>query len=323
MIHVRQARVSDHRFLKDLHHAAYRDVVTLQFGDWIESEQDVWFEKSLFEAEYRIVESDGSPVGAIGVRDHSDHIALVEMQVLPQYQNMGIGSELLGLELKRAVELDLPVRLRVLRQNRARQFYARNGFALAGETDTHCLMTWRPDILGERDHGGVLARPDLGTETLAGERGPSEITLLLALEWEGVDGSPLPGDAKTIDEGLERFNQSAADFTTSLKFACIARLGSGAVVGGALARWWGRCCELQQVWVDEHHRLQGIGRQLVRMVEVEARRRGCSLLYLDTFSFQAPGFYLKLGYEVACEFKGFPNDVSKFILRKSLVRASR
>jgi GNAT superfamily N-acetyltransferase len=138
----------------------------------------------------------------------------------------------------------------------------------------------------------------------------------LALEWEGVDGSPLPLGAKVIDEGLERFNQAAADFTTSLRFACVARLDSGIVVGGALARWWGQCCELQQVWVDEHHRNAGLGRRLVQMVEAEARTRGCSLLYLDTFSFQAPTFYEKLGYEVACEFKGFPNGVSKFVMRK-------
>jgi hypothetical protein len=37
------------------------------------------------------------------------------------------------------------------------------------------------------------------------------------------------------------------------------------------------------------------------------------------FTFQAPVFYLRLGYEVACEFKGFPNNVSKFIMRKSLL----
>lgn len=145
----------------------------------------------------------------------------------------------------------------------------------------------------------------------------------LALEWESVDGSALPPDAKIIDDGLEQFNQRAADFSTSLKFACIARLGSGTIVGGALARWWGQCCELTQLWVDEHHRSVGIGRRLVRMVEIEATMRGCTLLYLDTFSFQAPVFYLKLGFDVACELEGFPNNVSKFVMRKPLRGAHR
>jgi N-acetylglutamate synthase-like GNAT family acetyltransferase len=144
-------------------------------------------------------------------------------------------------------------------------------------------------------------------------------SISLALEWEGVDGTPLPPDAKIIDDGLERFNQNAADFTTSLKFACVARLSSGTVVGGALARWWGQCCELQQVWVDQQHRTVGLGRRIVRMVEAHARTRGCIVLYLDTFTFQAPAFYTKLGYEVACELTGFPNGVSKFVMRKTLV----
>jgi GNAT superfamily N-acetyltransferase len=143
--------------------------------------------------------------------------------------------------------------------------------------------------------------------------------IAVALEWEDADGSPLPSDAKIIDEGLEQFNRGAADFTSSLKFACVARLRSGTVVGGALARWWGQCCELQQLWVDKHHRSAGVGRRLVQMVEAEARARGCAVIYLDTFTFQAPLFYQKLGYEVACEIQGFPNDVSKFVMRKTLV----
>lgn len=46
---------------------------------------------------------------------------------------------------------------------------------------------------------------------------------------------------------------------------------------------------------------------------------GCRLLYLDTFSFQAPEFYYRLGYETACRLDGFPDGGSKFILRKSWV----
>src|SRR5262245_31104945 len=99
--------------------------------------------------------------------------------------------------------------------------------------------------------------------------------IALALEWEGVDGGALPEAARTIDDGLAQFNKGAADFSTSLRFACIARLSSGTIVGGAVARWWGQCCELQQLWVDENHRSVGVGRRLVHMVEAEARARGC------------------------------------------------
>ena len=53
--------------------------------------------------------------------------------------------------------------------------------------------------------------------------------------------------------------------------------------------------------------------------EATAIERGCRLIYLDTFTFQAPEFYYGLGYEIACQLDGFPDGGSKFILRKTLV----
>ena len=54
------------------------------------------------------------------------------------------------------------------------------------------------------------------------------------------------------------------------------------------------------------------------MVEAEARVRGCTLVYLDTFTFQAPRLYQRLGFEIACSFEGFPDDIVKFVLRKQI-----
>ena len=62
-----------------------------------------------------------------------------------------------------------------------------------------------------------------------------------------------------------------------------------------------------------------LARSLMRQVELNAIERGCNLLYLDTFSFQAPEFYYRLGYETACRLDGFPDGASKFVLRKSLI----
>jgi len=41
---------------------------------------------------------------------------------------------------------------------------------------------------------------------------------------------------------------------------------------------------------------QGVGKQLLERAETEARQAGFIGVYLDTFEFQAPGFYQKLGY---------------------------
>ena len=130
---------------------------------------------------------------------------------------------------------------------------------------------------------------------------------------------PTDIDVALIDRGLHAYNQRSADLVAIHRFACYAKDVDGTLVGGALARWWGTACELQQIWVDEALRRRGIGSLLIKKVEATAIERGCQLLYLDTFSFQAPQFYFQLGYEIACRFDGFPAGESKFILRKSLI----
>jgi len=141
-IHTRDAEVSDHAFLRALHHAAYREVITRQFGEWIECDQDDWFEKGLTDASFRIIEVDGIRVGAIGVQDAPDHAFLDALQLLPEFQNQGIGTAVLLAELESATALGLPVRLRVLHKNRALQWYERHGFRITGVTETHYLMKW-------------------------------------------------------------------------------------------------------------------------------------------------------------------------------------
>jgi len=130
---------------------------------------------------------------------------------------------------------------------------------------------------------------------------------------------PTDVDVAAIDRGLHSYNQRAADLASIRRFACYAKSSEGNLVGGALARWWGTACELQQIWVDEALRRRGIGALLMQRVETLAIECGCRLIYLDTFSFQAPEFYYRLGYETACRLDGFPDGGSKFILRKSLV----
>jgi GNAT superfamily N-acetyltransferase len=136
--------------------------------------------------------------------------------------------------------------------------------------------------------------------------------------WAQTD-SPNATDIAAVDDGLEASNRDAAEDLADVRpLACFARLQTGKLIGGAIARTWGECCELRQLWVDPSHRRRGIGRRLIEMVEQEARRRGCTLMYLETFSFQAPQLYLSSGLTVACEFRGFPDNVIKYILRKEL-----
>ena len=134
-----------------------------------------------------------------------------------------------------------------------------------------------------------------------------------------IADEPSSVDAAVVDAGLGAFNRLAADFTAIRRLACFARVPAGDVIGGAVGRYWNEACELQQVWVHNDYRRGTVGTRLVQAFEEGARQRGCRLVYLDTFSFQAPDFYRKLGYRVACELTGFPDGASKLIMTRPLV----
>jgi ribosomal protein S18 acetylase RimI-like enzyme len=134
-----------------------------------------------------------------------------------------------------------------------------------------------------------------------------------ALDWDVHDDVP-ELEGRLVDHGLGEANDAAAPLDEVRRLSCFARLPSGAVVGGAVGRTWGECCELQQLWVDPAHRRRGVGARLVRMFEERAASRGCRTYFLETFSFQAPAFYESLGYRRATEFRGFPHGIVRYVM---------
>jgi ribosomal protein S18 acetylase RimI-like enzyme len=130
----------------------------------------------------------------------------------------------------------------------------------------------------------------------------------------------LPADAAAVvDAGLHAANLAAAPLERVRRLASFARLSSGEVVGGAVGRTWGSCCELQQLWVAEGFRRQGVGTQLVREFERRAAERGCETIYLETYSFQSPRLYQSLGYRIALELPGHERGIVKYIMVRRLL----
>jgi GNAT superfamily N-acetyltransferase len=120
------------------------------------------------------------------------------------------------------------------------------------------------------------------------------------------------GPAAIIDAGLHASNLAAAASLQDVQgLSCFAHAPSGQVIGGAIGRTWGACCELQQLWVHEAHRRQGLGAALVSAFHARAETRGCQTFYLTTFSFQAPRLYQSLGYQMVATVDGFAPGVRK------------
>jgi GNAT superfamily N-acetyltransferase len=70
--------------------------------------------------------------------------------------------------------------------------------------------------------------------------------------------------------------------------------------------------------VPEAYRGRGVGTQVLHRAEEIARERGCIGVWLDTYGFQAPGFYQKLGYQVFGTIDDHPRGSRRYFLQKRL-----
>jgi GNAT superfamily N-acetyltransferase len=72
------------------------------------------------------------------------------------------------------------------------------------------------------------------------------------------------------------------------------------------------------LWVDETYRNQGYGAKLIEEAEKIAKSMGCIMVMTSTFSYQAPGFYPKCGFETYAVLEGFPEGIKLYRFKKLL-----
>ena len=117
---------------------------------------------------------------------------------------------------------------------------------------------------------------------------------------------------------LVAHNESMVGPTERHTVAIVLRDDGGAIVGGLWGLTGFRWLFVQYLAVPPALKGEGRGRALMLAAEDEARRLGCTGLWLDTFSFQARGFYEKLGYDVIGQIDDFPPGEARFFLRKRI-----
>lgn len=101
---------------------------------------------ALPEAEFLLVLLDGVNAGRMIVHRTPEELQLVDIALLPRYRNGGIGAALLQRLFGEAMGTGKPVRLQVLKGNRAVRFYQHLGFAKTGETELHEELEWRAPV---------------------------------------------------------------------------------------------------------------------------------------------------------------------------------
>lgn len=132
-----------------------------------------------------------------------------------------------------------------------------------------------------------------------------------------------PADPEAAHEPLWQlllaFNREHAEDADGASFALTITTGDDPTIRGGL--WahalWGSFY-VSMIVVAAEARGQGLGQELMRQAEAEARARGCRQMWLDTFAFQARPFYEALGFSVFGQIDGPAPMFSRWFMQKAL-----
>jgi ribosomal protein S18 acetylase RimI-like enzyme len=96
-------------------------------------------------ADNQIILARECPVGRMLVDRTGNALVLVDIALLNDHRNQGIGSLLIQQLMNEAAGLQKPLRLSVYKFNPARRLYERLGFSTVKEENLYIQMQWSPD----------------------------------------------------------------------------------------------------------------------------------------------------------------------------------
>jgi GNAT superfamily N-acetyltransferase len=122
---------------------------------------------------------------------------------------------------------------------------------------------------------------------------------------------------KAVLGGLIGYNTEKMGKQKYKRLAISLREGEK-IVGGIVGEVWATVLFIQFFWMEQKLRGKDHGTRLIGAIEDEARKFGATRSYLDTMSFQAPGFYRACGYEEFGSIDGYPEGVTRHWFTKAL-----
>ncbi|GAA4348055.1 GNAT family N-acetyltransferase [Angustibacter luteus] len=125
-------------------------------------------------------------------------------------------------------------------------------------------------------------------------------------------------DQRLRDE-LEAFNTAATPEVAPAQELTVRMDEDGDLVAGASGWTWGRAAGIGLTWVRDDRRGDGVGAALIAAFEAAAQDRGCTHVFVTSFTFQAPAFYERLGYVEIFRWEAVPTPGRDDVhLRKEL-----
>jgi len=113
--------------------------LTLQFNA-----QHQYYQANYIGADFQIVLVNSRPAGRLYVDRRINEIRIIDIALLPEYRNGGIGSRLLNDLLAEAAQAGKLVSIHVEKFNPALHLYARLGFSIVEDRSVYWFMEWKP-----------------------------------------------------------------------------------------------------------------------------------------------------------------------------------
>ena len=127
-----------------------------------------------------------------------------------------------------------------------------------------------------------------------------------------------PQDRADIFQELLAYNLARIEDRNPRDLGIYQEDAAGRKLAGLVGETHGNWLTVEYLWVSEVLRGRGVGRSLLKQAEAEAKKRGCRYAFLNTFHFQAPAFYEKLGYREVFALENYPLTGKRHYLTKKL-----
>lgn len=141
---------------------------------------------------------------------------------------------------------------------------------------------------------------------------PKDATTAITFDTEHTEAF-----GELIKQHISTFNAQHWDASGRQRLGLKQLDADGQLCAGLAGRSFGLWCQIENFWVREDYRGQGLGARMLAAAEAIAWQRGCQYILLDTLNFQAPEFYKKQGYMVVWQQQHYPqgNGCKYFLVK--------
>lgn len=127
-------------------------------------------------------------------------------------------------------------------------------------------------------------------------------------------------ESESIVDKIVEYNLSKVPIIQESSFIWINRVIAdtyGDIIAGINSKMYcWNCLYIDVLWVKEEYRKEGLGSKILNEIEKVAKDKGCYLIHLDTFDFQAKDFYIKHGYDIFGILDECPQRHKRYFMKK-------